>query len=935
MSRSTAERKNGGFAGSGRWARIAIRYVGLILGPVLGLACFAASAQAEVPIISFSATPSTTQAGGHPDLVTEFKFKNRDLQNFPTSCFCQDAENITTHLPTGVIGNPHATPQCTAVELGEHTCPPDSQVGVVHSILFNSYFPAALYNLVPHVEQAGLLGFYIPFTSTPAFIVLSARTNSDYGLDATIAGLEHAIPPEGVRIALWGVPDSSSHDAERAPFNSQGKDQTCGNYYPPSPDTWPCFSPTPSSSPAIPFLDGPTTCTGPLPVSLEILGYDLSVTQDEQTYPATTGCDQLSFNPSLYAQPTTTQADSASGLAVDLSVPQEQSASSPSPSEIRALTVTLPRGFSINPNAADGKTSCTNAEARLGTMEAALCPEFSKVGSVTLTSSALPGPIPGYIYLGTPEPNDRYRLILTADGFATHVKLIGSVYPDPQTGQLTVSFENLPQSPFSEFNLHFFGSERGLLATPTQCGTFPVTSTFMPWDAQLSDQTSVQYFTLESGPDETPCPGPRRPFDPSFTASALNSTGGAHSPFTVEIARKDGDQNLSVVKVTTPPGFAAKLAGTEYCSDSALAKAASTGYTGREEESAPVCPGSSLIGTAATGAGAGTHPVYLEGRVYLAGPYNGAPLSLAVITPAISGPYDLGNVVVRAALDVNPETAQITAISDPLPRILDGVPLRLRSLQIDLNRPGFTLNPTNCNPLSVDAELVGEEGSLASPSEHFQATNCFTLPFAPKLTLKLSGSTKHSGNPALSANLSAKPGEANIASTAVTLPQSELIDNAHIKDPCTRVQFAANKCPAGSIIGTAMAETPLLEKPLEGPVYLRSAPENKSGLPDVVAALDGQIDIDLDGKIETIDGHLRTSFKTVPDAPISRFNLRLDGGKKGLLVNSANICKAPLGALAQIDGQNGTRDNQNQNLATPCRANTAERHLKRARVVGQ
>ncbi len=190
--------------------------------------------------------------------------------------------------------------------------------------------------------------------------------------------------------------------------------------------------------------------------------------------------------------------------------------------------------------------------------------------------------------------------------------------------------------------------------------------------AVRSDLGSVLYLGI--GPDETPCPGPRRPFDPSFTASALNSTGGAHSPFTVEIARKDGDQNLSVVKVTTPPGFAAKLAGTEYCSDSALAKAASTGYTGREEESAPVCPGSSLIGTAATGAGAGAHPVYLEGRVYLAGPYNGAPLSLAVITPAISGPYDLGNVVVRAALDVNPETAQITAMFGPLPRILDGVP---------------------------------------------------------------------------------------------------------------------------------------------------------------------------------------------------------------------------------------------------------------------
>ena len=788
---------------------------------------------------------------------------------------------------------------------------------------------------MPHVEQAGLLGFYIPFTNTPAFIVLSARTNSDYGLDATLAGLEHAIPPEGVRLALWGVPDSASHNAERAPFNSQGKDQTCGNYYPPSPDTWPCFSPTPSSSPAIPFLDGPTTCVGPLSVSLEILSYDLGVTQADEAYPATTGCDQLGFNPSLYAQPTTTQTDSASGLAVDLSVPQEQSASSPSPSEIKDLTVTLPRGFSINPNAADGKTSCSNAEAEIGTKEAAACPEFSKVGSAMLTSSALPAPIPGYIYIGAPEPNDRYRLILTADGFATHVKLTGSVHPDPQTGQLTISFENLPQSPFSDFNLHFFGSERGLLATPTECGTYPVTSTFVPWDGQLSDQTSVQYFSLESGPDEAPCPGARRPFDPSFSASAVNGTGGAHTPFTIEIGRKDGDQDLSVVKVTTPPGFAATLAGVAYCSNSDLDKAASSTYTGRDEEVSSACPESSMIGSAVTGAGAGTHPVYLSGHVYLAGPYNGAPLSLAVITPAISGPYDLGNVVVRAALQVNPETAQITAISDSLPQILDGIPLRLRSIQLDLNRPNFTLNPTNCNPLSVNAELIGDEGGLATQSEHFQVTNCFALPFAPQLRLALSGSSKHNGTPALSASLSANPGEANLASTAVTLPTSEIIDNAHIKNPCTKVQFAADKCPSSSIIGSAKAATPLLEKPLEGPVYLRSAPENKSGLPDIVAALNGQIDIDLDGKIETINGRLRTSFRAVPDAPVSSFTLSLYGGSKGLLVNNTDICKVPLEASTQIVGQNGAIRSQNQKLASPCGPGRAKRHLQRRRRSGR
>ncbi len=284
-------------------------------------------------------------------------------------------------------------------------------------------------------------------------------------------------------------------------------------------------------------------------------------------WPATTGCDQLTFNPSLYAQPTTKQADSPSGLDVDLSVPQLVSPTAPAPSEIRALTVALPRGMSINPNAADGKTSCSDAQARFKTEEEAQCPEFSKVGTASLDSSALPAPIPGSIYIGEPEPGDRYRLFLTANGFGTHVKLAGSVKPESQTGQLLVSFQNLPQAPFSEFNLHFFGSERGLLATPTQCGTYPVQSTFTPWDAALPTQTSTQYFKIEEGPGGGPCPPSPRPFDPAFTAGVSESTAGAHTPFSLELTRNDGDQDLRALNVTTPPGFSATLKGIPYCSD--------------------------------------------------------------------------------------------------------------------------------------------------------------------------------------------------------------------------------------------------------------------------------------------------------------------------------------------------------------------------------
>ena len=311
-------------------------------------------------------------------------------------------------------------------------------------------------------------------------------------------------------------------------------------------------------------------------------------------------------------------------------------------------------------------------------------------------------------------------------------------------------------------------------------------------------------------------------------------------------------------------------------------------------------------------------------------------MSLAVITPAVSGPYDLGNVVVRAALRVNPETAQITAVSDPLPQILEGIPLRLRSIRIDLNRPNFTLNPTSCDPFSVQAEVFGTEGALAKPFAHYQVANCGILPFAPKLAIRISGSTHHTGNPALKTELTfpqAGP-SANVSRVSVTLPHSEFLDNAHIKSPCTRVQFSANQCPSGSLLGFAKAETPLLEKPLEGPVYLR-ANGGERKLPDIVAQLKGQIDINLVGFVESIHGQLRTTFNTVPDAPVSRFTLNLDGGNRGLLINSINLCSASEHVKVQMDGQNGKTANANPFLTTPCGHKKAKKkhkahHIQRA-----
>ena len=898
------------------------------------------AARAETPITSFTAVPSTTQAGGHPDLEVQFSVKNRILQKSQSACNCEDVKDAVVHLPTGFIGNPHATPQCSIADFSADSCSVDSQVGIVNVTAGAvGNFNTVLYNLVPPPDDAGLLGFKVFLFNTPQLTVLSARTGSDYGLDAKAISIYHGtFPLAAFQEDLWGVPADPKHDPLRYDVKASGigkswyGDSLCdanGAASTSDPNTIfkPCFltvPPVASNSPLTPFLQNPDNCDAPLSASLHILSYDGGTSEATTPWPQPTGCDQLSFNPSLYAQPTTDESDTASGIDVNLNIPQQLSPTIPSPSELRGATVTLPPGFSINPNAADGKTSCTDADANFGTEEAANCPEFAKIGSLEIDSSALPGPLPGSVYIGEPLPGNRYRIFLAADGFGTHIKLAGTVTPDPFTGQLAITFTNLPQSPLTAFDMHFFGSERGILATPTQCGTYPVTTTFTPWDASLGTQTSSQYFTLDSGPGGAACPGPKRPFAPTFQAASTGNTAGAHSEFSLDLTRNDGEQNLAALNVTTPPGFSATLAGIPYCSDAALAAAADPGYSGLAEQNNPSCPDASEVGTAVTGAGAGTHPVYVDGKVYLAGPYKGAPLSLAVITPAVSGPYDLGNVVVRVAVNIDPSDAHITAVSDPLPLILGGIPLRLREIRIRLDRPDFTLNPTNCDLFSVGATIFGDQGAQATSSVPFQVANCTALGFAPKLALKLSGGVNRLGHPAIHAVFTQSPGEANSHIVQVALPAQELLDNAHIDTICTRPDFAAKQCPAGSRIGSATAETPLLGQPLKGGVYLRANPKHE--LPDLVADLEGQFEIELSGRIDSAkNGGLRTTFATVPDAPVSSFVLNLDGGSKGLLQNSESLCGKAKKASTHLVAQNGVVLDTKTRLQVSCGAKLRHR----------
>ncbi len=493
---------------------------------------------------------------------------------------------------------------------------------------------------------------------------------------------------------------------------------------------------------------------------------------------------------------------------------------------------------------------------------------------------------------------------------------------------MVVSFKDLPQTPLEGFNFHFFGSDRGLLATPTHCGSYEVKAEFEPWDNALSNQSSLSSFTIDSGPNGTPCPGAVRPFNPTMIAGTSDNTAGVYSNLLLRANRVDGDQNMVHINTVTPPGFSAKIAGIPYCPESAIQVLQSPGYSGVTELANPACPAASQVGTMFSGTGAGTHPLNSPGKIYLAGPYKGAPLSLMFVVPAVSGPYDLGIVAVRSKVLVDPETAQITTQSDRIPEILDGIPLRIKYLHFDFNRPGFTLNPTNCDPFEVDGQIVGDQGSIAEPTALYQVANCADLNFAPKLSLKLKGSTKRRGHPALQATVNAKPGEANIARTQVAMPKTLLLDQSHIGTVCTKVQFAAHACPAASEYGEAMIQTPLLDKPLSGPVYLRSS---NSKLPDLVADLKGQIEIALAGKIDTAKGGgLRATFAKVPDAPVTKFVLNMEGGKKGLLVNSKSLCGQTQKASVQLGGQNGISSNTKMKLQTACGGGASKKHRKRS-----
>jgi hypothetical protein len=885
----------------------------------LGVWATPALAIEPVQIESFDTTTSpglpgedATQAGGHPNFHTEFTIGEAGIE--------QSARNVTFNAPEGLFGDPNVVVQCTPSQFSLQSCPFTSQVGLI--TVYANYLgapeellgTAPIYDMVPG-DYTALFAFIVPKLGIPINIPVTVRTAGDYGLRFTVSQITQNAPLAGAKLTFWGYPSDVSHENERFATGEPGKPAGCVDL----PNTDCISAPTSSESSPKPFTQNPTVCTGePLTTVLEVDTYQNPDNPSKAfgTYPAITGCEKEVFRPVLYMNPTTRDTDTPSGLNIDLVSPQLLNVSN-APSEIRSSIVTLPPGLTVNPDAADGLTSCSDAQANFTGEGPDSCPDNSKIGTFGLHTNALDGTLKGSIFIGEPKPGNQYRLFLVASGFGIHAKLEATVRPDPATGQLAVYLLDLPQVPFDSIEFHLFASDRGLMATPTHCAIYPVDAQFFPWNETLADQTSRQFFSLDSGPNNTPCPGVKRPFTPRLVAGTSNPTAGAFSNFLLKLDRDDGDQFLGDLNFKMPPGFTGDLKGISYCPEPSIAAAAQK--QGRSELATPSCPLSSRIGSSNVAAGPGTHPFHAVGNIYLAGPLKGAPLSLAVVTPALAGPYDYGTIVVRVALHVDPQTAQVSALSDTVPQIIGGVPIRMRSIQVNIDRPNFTINPTSCQPLSVDSQGIGDQGTITDFASYFNAVNCTTLDFAPKMVIKQLGKrkdTKRSRNPKLRFDLWTRKGDANISSLAVTLSKAFAIDQRHLGNICSEKELAEKQCAGRAPIGRAWTKTPLLDKRLAGPVY---AVSGSGGLPRLAFILNGQVNLIPRAESKTVGkGKLKTTVPVVPDAPIGHFRLIVSGGKSGYLINTRDICKTRPVIAVHYQGQNGKVRNQRARVKTAC-----------------
>jgi hypothetical protein len=929
-----------------------------------------------------SAGDDYTVAGGHPyEAATSFTFPTWPANTSATvgasndSRPVADVRNIWVELPPGFVGAASAAPRCPLATIGaprfSPACPAGSRVGaVVISNNFGSLDPIYMFNVIPEKGYPAEFAFKFAGNNVIASYPQLRPRGGGYGLNVTVPGASRT-RLTGVGVTLWGVP---SQHIGLPPYAGAPIDP-------------------PAGGPAIPFLSNQSDCLDAQPTTKIYVDSwqhparmqsdgtpdltDPNWKSSSAPAPAMTGCDNPAladlFKPTIANRPTpngvgTTQADTATGYQVDLDFPQPNDPTNPdatfdpdipNPPPLKDTTVKLPEGVAINPSAADGLDGCSDQagdaagdQVDYDSISPVSCPEASKIGAVVATTPLLASrdpdtdavtgaePIDGDVYLIKPHPGDldpagdrdgMFRVLIQLENarYGLNAKLPGVVVANKNTGQLTARFTDSPQVPLKNVELTFKTGDRSPLVNPVTCGAATTNATFTPWSrggtrsdgtvvAGTPDATSSSSFDVSWDGKGAGCPSVL-PFGPSMTAGMASSQAGGSSPLTFDVTREDRTDVFKNVNVTLPGGLLAAVKDVPLCSDA--------------DANAGSCPVASRVGSATVAAGSGGSPFYLRDQpVSLTGPYKGAPYGLAIAVHAVAGPFDLGTVVVRQALNVDPDDAHVTVVSDPLPTVRDGVPLRVRRINVVVDRPGFMRSPTSCEGKAIGASVGSLGGTTVNLSSPFAVDGCSKLPFAPKLAMRLTGSkeTKVGGHPGVVALVTQRPGEAALKSAEVTLPLSLALDPDHAasENLCEYTDGLADRCPQKSVIGTATAISPLLKAPLSGKVFfvkgVRTDP--KSGrqirtLPTLLLELRGEVSLNLRASSSVPDNkHLVSTFSMIPDAPISSFALKLDSGKNGILVvtDGANVCAESEKPFLSAVAQNGKRVDSAMSLTPDC-----------------
>jgi hypothetical protein len=885
----------------------------------------------------------------------------------------EDVRNLRLDLPAGLVENPAAVGRCSVARfstpreprfgptLSGEDCPADSQIGILtlrSSVGGGETRSFGLFSLVPQGGSGPLIG------ASPYGVPVTFARRVDLGEGAyrpalVVRDLPQTFNVSGMEIELWGNPWSPGHDLERgACLNETDPEHGYGTApileeegrlrpppqipgMPPEPEstyvpgTCSIGDPFLQANVAHAYLTLPSVCAGPLSYGLALTSWQGSTlsrtttSHDAEGPLPLEGCTLRSFHTAATVRSLNDRASSPTGLDFDLDVDQSSLTDNTTekgrlrpgvqaPSQVKEAVVTLPEGVTVNPSVAAGLGVCTAAQLEAETARSdpgSGCPNASVIGDVTVATPLFPEPLRGGLFLAEPYRNPFASLIaiymvakLPAAGVV--VKVPGEIRPDPASGRLVAVFKDLPQLPYTHFRAHFREGQRSLMATPAGCGDYRGGLDLVPWIDPGAHAHDNFFLTFKAGIGGGPCPPPTSPFAPTALGGSVSRSAGAYTPFHLRLGRGDGEQELTRYSAALPPGLLGRIAGVPFCPEAAIAAAADR--SGLEEERDPSCPAASRIGGTVVDYGVGAALTSAAGGLYLAGPYHGAPLSILAVDSALIGPFDLGVVLVRSALQIDPRTAQVTidsAGSDPIPHIVDGIPLYLRNIYIDVDRPGFTLNPTSCERFSVDSFLSGSGPNFSDPGDDvvaalrsgYQTSDCVSLGFRPRIGLRLKGGTKRGDYPSLKATVTPRAGNANIGKVSVALPPAEFLAQEHLKLICSQSQFQAQRCPPGSVYGRARAVTPLMDEPLEGPVYLRAS---QNPLPDLVADIRGRgIRIEVVGRIDSVRGGMRATYDVLPDAPVSKFSLTLFGGKRGLLVNSEDACNADPARVRMV-GQN-------------------------------